>query len=69
MPEVSRQLFAFSERSQFLLYLGPPRGSDIAATKNRVLRLSDWLTADVRLTDVISFVGFAGSCFITPLNC
>lgn len=54
MPNVRQQLFPLSERPQFLVYLDLPRGADIAATQATALRLSDWLTADDRVTGVTS---------------
>jgi multidrug efflux pump subunit AcrB len=68
MPNVRQQLFPLSERPQFLIYLDLPRGSDIAATEATALRLSDWLTADDRVTGVTSFVGFGGPRFVLTLD-
>jgi len=68
MPNVRQQLFPLSERPQFLIYLDLPRGADIAATQATTLRLSDWLTADDRVTGVTSFVGFGGPRFVLTLD-
>ncbi len=68
MPNVRQQLFPLSERPQFLVYLDLPRGADIAATQATALRLSDWLTADDRVTGVTSFIGFGGPRFVLTLD-
>ena len=67
---VPNQLFPLSERAQILAYLDLPRGSDIAATQEAALRLSDWLEgeANPEVTGITTFVGFGGPRFVLSLD-
>ena len=70
MPNVPNQMFPLSERAQILGYLDLPPGTDIAATEDVALRLSDWLTSEhnPEVTGVTSYIGSGGPRFVLSLD-
>ena len=68
MPRVPQQLFPYSERAQFLAYLDLPKGTDVTATRDTALRLSDWLGAQPEVSGVTTYVGAGGPRFVLSLD-
>ncbi|MEM7568072.1 MAG: efflux RND transporter permease subunit, partial [Pseudomonadota bacterium] len=70
MPNVPQQLFPYSERAQLLAYLDRPKGTDVTATRDTALALSDWLTgpANPEVTGVTTYVGAGGPRFVLSLD-
>ena len=70
MPRVPQQLFPPSERAQLLAYLDLPRGSDVTATRDAALRLSEWLGGEENpeVSGVTAYVGAGGPRFVLSLD-
>jgi multidrug efflux pump subunit AcrB len=66
-----KQMFPLSERSQFLIYMTLPDGTDIAETEARALEISRWLsnpTENPDITGHILYVGDGGPRFYLTLT-
>ncbi|MFN3227706.1 MAG: efflux RND transporter permease subunit [Hyphomicrobiales bacterium] len=70
MANVRQQLFPLSERAQILAYIDLPRGSDVSATHETTLALSEWLTGpdNPEVTGVTSYIGSGGPRFVLSLD-
>ena len=56
-----REMFGYSDRNQFLVYLDLPAGYNIDATDDAVRRLTTWLKDDRVNPEVTSTVAYAGT--------
>jgi len=65
------EMFPFSERADFLIYMDLPKDAAISETERMALRVQDWLTDEEINPDVINttvFVGDGGPRFNLGLN-
>lgn len=65
-----REMFGYSDRNQFLVYVDLPAGYNINATDAVVRRLSDWLAdkdVNPEITGTIAYVGTGGPRFVLVL--
>ena len=65
-----REMFGYSDRNQFLVYVDLPAGYNIDATDDVVQRLTTWLSDaanNPEITDTIAYVGTGGPRFVLVL--
>lgn len=65
------EMFPFSERADFLIYMDMPKDAAISETERMALRVQDWLTDEAANPDVINttvFVGDGGPRFNLGLD-
>ena len=65
-----REMFGYSDRNQFLVYVDLPAGYNIETTDSVVRRLSDWLAdpeENPEVTGTIAYVGTGGPRFVLVL--
>jgi len=65
-----REMFGYSDRNQFLIYLDLPAGYNIESTEKVVARMADWLADEEEnpdITGTIAYVGTGGPRFVLVL--
>ena len=65
-----REMFGYSDRNQFLIYLDLPAGHNIESTETVVQRMTTWLADDEvnpEITGTIAYVGTGGPRFVLVL--
>lgn len=65
------EMFPFSERADFLIYMDMPKDAAISETERMVLRVQDWLTdpeTNPEVVNTTAFVGDGGPRFNLGLN-
>jgi multidrug efflux pump subunit AcrB len=65
-----REMFGYSDRNQFLVYVDLPAGYSIEATEDTVQRLAGWLsdeTINPEISGTIAYVGTGGPRFVLVL--
>lgn len=65
-----REMFGYSDRNQFLIYIDLPAGYNIDSTQVTVQRMTDWLAdkqANPDITGTIAYVGTGGPRFVLVL--
>ena len=65
-----REMFGYSDRNQFLIYLDLPAGHNIESTETVVRRMTTWLADDEvnpEITGTIAYVGTGGPRFVLVL--
>lgn len=65
------EMFPFSERSDFLIYMDMPKDAAVSETERMVLRVQDWLTdaeTNPEVVNTTAFVGDGGPRFNLGLN-
>ncbi len=65
-----REMFGYSDRNQFLIYLDMPAGHNIESTEKVVQRMTTWLSdeeANPEITGTIAYVGTGGPRFVLVL--
>lgn len=70
-PRIPKQMFPLSERSQFLIYMNMPDGTDISQTEFRAREIGRWLgdkTANPEISSQILYVGDGGPRFYLTLT-
>jgi multidrug efflux pump subunit AcrB len=70
-PRVPKEMFPLSERSQFLVYMNMPDGTDISQTEVRAREIERWLgdkTANPEISSQILYVGDGGPRFYLTLT-
>lgn len=70
-PRIPKEMFPLSERSQFLVYMNMPDGTDISQTEARAREIERWLgdkTANPEISSQILYVGDGGPRFYLTLT-
>ena len=65
-----REMFGYSDRNQFLIYLDLPAGHNIESTETVVQRMTTWLAdeeVNPEITGTIAYVGTGGPRFVLVL--
>ena len=65
-----REMFGYSDRNQFLIYLDLPAGYNIESTEEVVQRMTAWLADEEEnpdITGTIAYVGTGGPRFVLVL--
>jgi multidrug efflux pump subunit AcrB len=70
-PRIPKEMFPLSERSQFLVYMNMPDGTDISQTEVRAREIERWLadkTANPEISNEVLYVGDGGPRFYLTLT-